>query len=242
MPNVIVTKIDEDAGPLQAQLAVRAHQQTIDRSRDGQWLALRALRDGSPVVAPWHQALVFEGLVFCITVGAFSTGIAGGGATAPISAVRPQFTVAMPTGQSMLPIHVGMQVQVEVIVADNDEAEALLAADRTQAVTTGTATEETIFSMRTDHRVGSSATARSAYSGDTPALTIDIELDRVFLNADVQGTAATALWTPLKLDYSPAVAPVLVGPATLLGFFGGTNTKSGFAQVVWAELPTSAFT
>ena len=54
---------------------VFASQLNTGRSPDGNWLALRGLRDGALVSAPWFQALVFEGRCFgAAFVDAFTIG------------------------------------------------------------------------------------------------------------------------------------------------------------------------
>lgn len=235
-----IEKIDPDAGSLQIQLQVFADQQNVTRSSDGTWQALRATRDGAPIVLPWKMSLVLEGLAFHITVGDFSTPVAGGGATAVISLVRPRFTVAIPTGQVLLPLRVSAQAQLPLLATDQDESEILIAADRTQAITDGSATLETVFNMRTDSPRTSGTTARSLYTGDATSAVLGLELARAISVGDVQGVPANAMWNMLDLVYEPAEPPFIVGPATLCGFWGGTVATTGFAQAVWAELPFSA--
>ena len=242
--NVRVYEIDPDAGPVRSQLEVLAKQTQIGRATDDTWVGLRALRDGAPIFVPWKQALIFEGVCFHITVGAFSTGIAGGGATSVIDLDQPRFTVSLPTGSehTLLPIDVRIQLLAGTVDFDNDEFEALLAVDRTQAIVDGTATAEAIFNARTDNPLPSSATARSAYTVNSTAPVLGLELARNAIIADIQGTAANTLVKLVDLIYAPDATPLLVAPCTLLGYFGGSTTTTGYAQVMWAELPASAFT
>ena len=72
-------------------------------ARDDALHALRALRDGAQVTAPWTQALVLEGRVFQVTVGSGTTPV-GDGTTWAIA--RPMLTVGAPTGLSIMPIRV----------------------------------------------------------------------------------------------------------------------------------------
>lgn len=59
---------------------------------------------------------------------------------------------------------------------------------------------------------------------------------------DVQGTAATALWGDLGLLYEPAVPPTIVGTAAVYVYWGATVATPGFAQLAWAEAPTTWIT
>ena len=242
--NVRVYEIDPDAGPLKSQIEVFAKQTKIGRVTDDTWVGLRALRDGAPIVVPWKQALIFEGVCYRITVGAFSTPATGGGTASVIDLDRPEFTVAMTgTSRVLLPLDVRIQIQSAFFDGDGEEYEALIAADRTQAITGGTATAEVIFNARTDNLTPSSATAQSDYTADlSPAPVLDIELARTVAQVSVEGVATEIFVKYFKLDYVPEAAPLLVAPCTLLGYWGGGTTVNGFAQVMWAELPLSAFT
>ena len=50
------------------------------------------------------------------------------------------------------------------------------------------------------------------------------------------GTATTVFLKKLELVYEPRFPPFLVGPCTLLVYYGGTvATVGSFAQVSWVE-------
>ena len=52
------------------------------------------------------------------------------------------------------------------------------------------------------------------------------------------GDATGIIETPFVLTYEPKYPPFLVGPCTLLGYWGGTiATIGGFAIVQWVEGP-----
>lgn len=183
-----------------------------------------------------------EGRGFVVNVGALTTPITGGGAGTVLDAEQPEFLISVPTGTSILPLRVHVQCQVPLLAADSDEEEILIAVDRTQAYTGGTSTAETAFNLRTDNPRTSNCTATSAYTADvTQTVALGIELARAQLLGDVQGVAANAMWNQLALLYEPSVCPIIVGPAALLGYWGGTVAMAGFASVAWLELPTTAF-
>ena len=243
--NVRIYEIDPDAGPLQSQIvaapgAVKVQQQDVARVEDGQWAALRATRDGAPIVVPWVMALVLEGVCFNLTVGAFATSIVGGGAGTIIDLDQPEFTIAIPANSVLLPLRVSIQIEMIFMDADNEVTDILVAADRTQAIIDGTATPETVLNMRTDRSTPSVVTARSAYTGNSTAPVLGLELARTQITGNQSVAAAHQFYYSTGLLYEPAAPPVLVGPATLLGYFGGSTTVEGYAQAVWAELPVGA--
>lgn len=206
------------------------------------YIAARATRDGTLFAADWKQALVMEGRGFHFDVGAFSTGIVGGGAGTVLDLDQPEAVLSIPSGTSIIPLRVAVQCQVPLLATDADEAEILIAVDRTAASAgDGTKTAETIFNLRTDNPSASLCTATSAYTADLTDPVLGIELARKVITGDVQGTAANALWTPLELVYPgpQQFAPIIVGPAMLVVYWGGTVAVPGFAQIEWAEFDTS---
>lgn len=206
------------------------------------YMAARATRDGTLYAAPWVQALVLEGRAFHFDVGTFSTPIVGGGAGTIIDLDQPEAVLSIPSGTSIMPLRISVQCQPPLSATDNDEIEILVAVDRTAAaVADGTKTAETIFNLRTDNPASSLCTATSAYTADVTDPTLGIELARRVSLADVQGTAATVVVREFTLDYPlPGQhAPIIVGPASLWVYWGGTVATSGFAQIEWAEFDTS---
>lgn len=215
------------------------------RTRSGEaagYMAARATRDGTLFTAPWYQALVLEGRGYHFDVGSFSTPITGGGAGTVLDLDQPEAVLSIPSGTSIIPLRIAVQCQPPLSVTDNDEIEILIAVDRTAAaVNDGTKTAETIFNLRTDNPSSSLCTATSAYTADVTDPTLGIELARKVKVADIQGTAATVVVSDLELVYPQPgqVAPVIVGPASLWIYWGGTVATSGFAQIEWAEFDTS---
>lgn len=198
-------------------------------------------RIGALATLPDIDALIRAGYGFHATVGAFSTPITGGGAGTILDADQPEFVISVPTGSAVVPVRFSIQAQIPLLATDADECEILVGVDRTQAWdSVGTSTSKTVFNMRTDNPVSTVTTVASAFTGNmTAAPTLGIELARAVVTGDVQGTPATALWTPLALNYEPAHPPVIVGPAMIVGYWGGTVATTGFAQLQWVELPSA---
>jgi len=188
----------------------------------------------------WKQWAIKDGRGFHVDVGAFSTPIVGGGNGTVIDLDQPEASISVPTNTSIMPIRVSVQCQPPLIVADNDEIEILVAADIASAnAGDGTATSETALQMKVGHSRTSLCTCRSAYTGDTTDPVLGMELARMVKKADVQGTAANALWGDLSLLYAPNPSPILDGPCCLYVYWGGTVAVSGFAQIEWLEFATS---
>lgn len=181
-----------------------------------------------------------------MTVGAFSTGIVGGGAGTVLDLDQPEFAVAVPAGYVIRPFYVEIAVQGGISTLDSDETEALLAADsRSRWAGDGTFTAEQPSNLRSDLVEGSACLCGSAFTADMTTTNevgtaadpnLDMELARIVETADQAGTAANVAYRVIRLVYEPRYAPYLVGPCTLLGYWGGTvATVGGFAVVQWVE-------
>lgn len=207
---------------------------------NGSWVGANGLVDGTVVDVPWQQKYINAGYGFHATIGAFSTGITGGGAGTVFDQDQPEGIISVPSGSAIIPVRFDVQCQVPLLATDADEAEILIAVDRLAAYAgDGTVTTETAFNMRTDNPRSSVCTVASAATANITNPTLGIELAREVVTGDVQGTAATTMWTPLRCLYEPKFAPVIVGPAAVYVYWGGTVATPGFAQLQWIELPSS---
>ena len=193
-----------------------------------------ASRDGSLVNLPWKQALVAEGRVFNMTIGALSTGLVGGGAGTVPELAEPEFIISVPSGACILPFRVDIQGTAADAVADHSTLEIILAVDTAKAWDgTGTATAETPVNMRTGYSRPSLCTCRSAFTADSTAPTETMDLAREEVKIDLPANGETPII--VHLLYEPDVSPLIVGPAQLWGMWGGTSALTGYAQIVWAE-------
>ncbi|KKL94580.1 hypothetical protein LCGC14_1863290, partial [marine sediment metagenome] len=77
-------------------------QATVSRGGEGDKKYVRLLKDGSISVASFIQAMIFEGKGYTAAEGAFSTPGAGGGVAAVIDIDRPNFTLGIPSGTSIM--------------------------------------------------------------------------------------------------------------------------------------------
>jgi hypothetical protein len=204
----------------------------------------------------WIDTLIAYGYGFHVTIGAFSTPIAGGGAAFIIDQNEPRGVVSVPPGWTIRPFRVHCQAQTPLLAADSDESEIVLAVDvKFEWKGDGTFTAQTPWNMRTDRAPargtaplgGCPIRAASAFSADMTATdgnepVLDIELAHSVIVADKQGTPATGLWTKHELLYEPAYAPFLVGPCAMYLYIGGTAATPFFAQVQFVALPSSFVT
>lgn len=190
---------------------------------------------------------IARGKGFQLYAGTLTTGIVGGGAGTVLDINQPEMAIGIPKGTAIRPIRVSAQVQVGLAAADNDENEILLAVDsRGYWIGDGTFTNRAPHGMRTDMYdtagackvgiafTGNMTTRRDSGVGAAPDLTV--ELDREVETFDIFSTGVNAMYKRLKLLYEPLHPPLIVGPATLLLYFGGTVANvGGFAQASWVE-------
>lgn len=226
---------------------VKVAQQLPSYDRDGTYKQLRAIADGSQVVLPWVQALVLEGRVWQVSVGAGTTPV-GDGTTWAVA--RPMLTIGSPTGTSVMALRVDITLNTPLSAADDDEVEFLIGVDRDTMVTGGAATEETPFNMRTDlvgtiNVIGQSTrvAVRSVYTADaTPTPAVDMELLHTMISFDIFSTGVGVFWQGIQGLYEPETKPVIVGPGSLLQYHNGTVATTGFVSAVWAEFPSNIIT
>jgi len=191
------------------------------------------------VVPNWKQIAILEGRGFHVDVGAFSTPIVGGGNGTVLDQDQPEAGISVPTGTTIIPIRVHVQCQTPLLATDADESEILIAWDQAAAIDAGTSTTETALKMHDGSSVTSRCTCYSAFTGNCTNPTLSVELARAVVTGDMNGTPANALWGKLDLLYAPEAVPLIVGPASLIVYWGGTVGTSGFAQIEWLEYYTA---
>ena len=191
--------------------------------------------------------MVAKGMGRAVTVGAFSTGIVGGGAGTILDLDQPELAIGVPSGYCIRPLYIFCQVQTGLAATDNDENEILFAVDSKGLWSgDGTFTAEEPSNLRSDLFAGSACRVGSAFTADMtttqPGVTaadpiLDMELDREVKTYEIEGTATSTHWDRgVTLHYEPSYPPFLAGPCTLIVYFGGTVANiGGFVQVHWVE-------
>lgn len=212
---------------------------------DGSANKLYASRRGELFTQDWIQAAILEGRGFIANVGALSTPVVGGGAGTIVDLDQPEFGMIIPDGTTIIPIRLAIQLTTPLLATDADEVEALAFVDTT-AATVAAALDGTWANTITPknmrialtNRNSSLCTVKSVCSADTTDPTESIDLCHIQLTGDVQGTPATALFTRNELLYEPKNPPMIVGPASLFAYWGGTVATSAFMQFFWIEIPS----
>lgn len=214
------------------------------------------LESGSPLggsqITPEIHQMIARGMGRQATVGGFSTGIVGGGNGTVLDLDQPEFVIGVPSGYAIMPLRLSAQVQVGLFAADNDENEILFAVDSKGVWSLdGTYTAESPSNMRSDKAFGSSMRVASAFTADmttTPAggsaadPVLDMELARAVETGDIFSTGVQVFLKRLDLLYEPQYPPLIVGPASICCYWGGTvATIGGFLQAAWLEGTTDQF-
>ena len=204
---------------------------------------------GGKIAADWRQALVARGLAWRFNVGSFATqtdtGITGGGNGTVMDADQPEFVISVPATYTLVPLEFNVQARPGLQTTDSHVTDILIGVDRSAAwAGDGTFTAVTPVNMRTNTASGCPASCGAAFTADMtdPAAAGWQELARNTLLTDVQGTAATVNLMGLQLRYAPDPAPFIVGPAMVVGYWGGSIAVVGFAQLSFAVIPSSLIT
>jgi|TARA_R100000306_G_C4359005_1_gene134288 hypothetical protein len=184
---------------------------------------------------------VLEGLAFQTTVGSLSTPITGGGNGTVLDKDQSELVLSVPDGTTMIPTRIRVDCQVAVD-QDADEQEILIAVDRTQIsnASGSTGTAETAINMRTDLTSSSALTVTSANTSNHTDPTLSVELAHAVKITNVVTSGITL--GELMLTYEPVLSPVIVGPAHLLVYWGGTQAVTGFASAEWIEFDSTRIT
>ncbi len=197
---------------------------------------------GAALAADWRQALIARGFGWNVQVGELTTPITGGGAGTVLDLEQPELAINVPSGYAMIPLRIHVETQVGLQTTDAHENEIVIGFDRTQIQTAGTSTAETPANMRSDITSGAPFTVFSAYTADGVAAPLITELDRAQAQVDVQGTAATLNLYQFDLLYEPLHPPIIIGPAHIAVYYGGSIALPGFIQASVIAVPASLFT
>jgi hypothetical protein len=215
-----------------------AKTQNVNVTNDGNDIAQRMTRDGAVIDQEWLQSMVTNGRAFATSIGSLATPIAS--ANAAVTSLRPMGVIRVPSATTIIPV----RVKVDFAVIAGTANDAIVAYCQND-VGNGTSVANPIgpISMRTDAPIASTVTIRNLYTGDCTAPTNPVEIARKrFLyatTADAAGVGSSALAFP---DSVSPIYPLLIGPASLLVYVGGTTTGPTFyGEVEWVEVPSSWF-
>jgi hypothetical protein len=210
---------------------------TYDGSTGKLWLG----RDGAVIDMDWKQALLLAGQCYSFTVGTLSTGIVGGGNGTILDIDQPEFLIYIPTGTAIMPLRMAIQGLSADAVADHSVLQALIALGEVAWDGTGTATTEVAYNMNRGSSLASACSCRSAFTADITTAPVHLQdLARAEVKIDLPANGET----PIILDllYEPDPSPLIVGPATITGYWGGTSAVTGYAQVSYIEFTKNRVT
>ena len=204
-------------------------------------IPFRTTRDGSQIMVPWLQSLVFAGRVFGVHFGDITTPIAG---HAAIDADQPEGAVYFAaTGTSVLPISIRATMETGATTLAQG---GMMCAVSNINVAAGTSTSRTanILNQKfTGVGITTAAAAAQAYTGNgTDPLTSGNfqELVRVSGVFDADAATTGLVMPDLKWLASEEVAPVVEDIGSIL-LYGEAAANTLFGSMRWAELPSTYF-
>jgi hypothetical protein len=193
---------------------------------------------GSVLSADWRQAMIARGYGWHVQVGALTTPITGGGDGTVLDLEQPELAINCPSGYAMVPLRIAVECQVGLQTTDAHENEIVIGVDRTQVQVAGTSTAESPMNMRTDITTACPFTSFSAYTADGNATPIITELARKAAQVDVQSAVGVNVYQ-FDLVYEPLNPLMIVGPANISVYFGGSIALPGFIQASVIAFPAS---
>ncbi len=207
-------------------LRVYTNQQSVARARDDSWVALRATRDGAPVMQPWLTALSVEGKVFQVKAGTITAPLTGDIALTDANA---EMCADVLVDRTIIPIH--MDVTFENL--NGGTLPEVAAKSVGEVSSAGTAF------VPLNLRIGgpaSSATARVQAAG---SVTVKAELatdTRRHFAASVAAVADFHIAENVKFK----TPPIVVGPGCFyVQVAGVTAGPFYFADFDFVDLATS---
>lgn len=191
---------------------------------------------GQIFTANWQERLILAGKAYRVSIGTIATGNAhvfvGTGTEMDLD--KPTVIVAADNGY-IIPMELNW-AGYSIAVADNDEVEVLVAADRTTAVAAGaTATVETPDNL---------LDGAPAFGGRAWSITSSVIADPVFddiIYYKVWETLGTNPLGPVNhyAHKTWSYPTFLAGPCSLLLYTFGTKQTTGMGALVFAHIPAS---
>ncbi len=217
-----------------------AQQISVTRTTEGSGKAFRTLRDGSQVVVPWQQALVFEGRVFGIHAGSVTTPIAG---HAAIDADQPEAAVYLAaTGTAMIPIFITAAQETGGTTLATG---SMMCAVSGINIAIGTSTVATPFNLKmVSVGVSVVAAAAVAYTGNgTDPLTAGNYLELQRITTQIDSDAATTGFMANRMEWNAVggfLSPAVEDIGSIL-LYDEAAANTFFSTIIWAERGSAGF-
>lgn len=199
-------------------------------NNDGDAVPLRTMRDGSPIVSDWINALSLDGRVFMAHFGTLDTGVA---LQTSFTATLPSLAVQVPDSVIAIPLY--YEIQVVASGAAIFHTHLAISPVKVLAASAGAFTAVTPLNVRLGH-----TRATACQAGHTVTTTGgDYTTGAVYLThrgnqGDLDATAIDAFysWSVRNMAYLPMVED---GGSIVVFAYNGTS-GTAFAKLVWAEV------
>ena len=197
------------------------------RATDDSWVALRAFRDGAPIVVPWLVALAVEGKIYQVRLGTITTPLTGDVA---ITDTAAESAAEAATGYVILPLH--LNVTIEALGGTLPAVEFKSVG----ALITTLGTAFTPLNLKIGGAAANGRAAVAAAGGVAVAAELNTTTRQHY--TDTRAVAADGI---IDVDFD--LPPVLVGPASCYLQVGSVTTGSTyFAHYEFAEFTTGELT
>jgi hypothetical protein len=189
--------------------------------------------------ADWKQSYVLSGRAFMLQFGDEDAPVAS---TGSIDDQLAMATVDVPSGTTIIPMWgqgvVGTWTTGALI-------NYMIEVDNGKVRRSSGGTAFTPICLRTDKKNGtgsagvSGCTAYVAGASDivAAAKTSGGSLEVYRESIEVNTGDAADYWP--KMEYNPVIAPVVVGPASVVVHFGASADLTVYGNLMWAEFPTA---
>ena len=183
--------------------------------------------------ADWKQSYVLSGRAFMLQFGVEDAPVASTGSIDDLLAMA---TVDVPSGTTVIPLWgqgvVGTWTTGTLI-------NYMIEVDNGKVRRSSGGTAFTPLSLRTDSLRSSACTAYVAGASDivAAAKTSGGSLEIYRESIEVNMGDAADYWP--KMEYNPVIAPVVIGPASVVVHFGAAADLTVYGNLMWAEFPTA---
>lgn len=204
---------------------------------DGSSFDLRCTRDGVLFTAPWLMAMALEGRMYCAGAGSI-TGPITWEVTVACDMTKAAVMVDVPTGTTIIPVSIQL-----VMEAFGTDAIFECAAHSGSGGVSAGGTAVTVTNLRSDAPDTTECTVTSDLTGATALTTNICEFWRSGLQkvATVGTGDDDSSREPAVFEWKLSdglVVPIVIGAGQLF-LTQGSQGGTGFAKIVWVEIPST---
>ena len=186
-------------------------------------------------ISDWRQALIIAGRGYMLQFGTEDAPIAS---TTSIDDLLVTAVVDVPSGTSAIPLY-GQGVVATWTTATL--INYMIEVDNTKVRRSSGGSAFTPLALRTDAPIASASTVYVGPDVVTSAKTSGGSLEIYRESIEVNVGDVADYWP--KMEYSPLVSPVVVGPASIIVHFGAaTADMTVYGNLMWVEYPSQYIT